>query len=224
MLSLILLAIIGYAGYRIYPPWWICGSAHMSPWKHRQFIPNAAPTAPAATSAAPDAKPETSPTPPQRPSARRAGMRAPVAGGKSSCRRRRPNRRRPGTGENHRACRCVASGTENAPKDSQNQSRPQKPVVPAPIPSGECGRIEIAIANCGPSLVADKVKTQVTANTVTLSGRLAPREHRELLNHLHWVPAGVRIIDDLEYTDDLKETPRTGIGGLGLGPLRTSGR
>jgi hypothetical protein len=55
--------------------------------------------------------------------------------------------------------------------------------------------------------LAGKVKTQVTANTVTLSGRLAPREHSELLNRLHGIPAGVRIIDDLEYTDDPKEAP-----------------
>jgi len=44
---------------------------------------------------------------------------------------------------------------------------------------------------------------QVRANTLILSGRVTPGEHRDLLNHLHTVPAGVRIVDDLEYPNDL---------------------
>jgi hypothetical protein len=51
--------------------------------------------------------------------------------------------------------------------------------------------------------MADKVKMQVRTNTLILSGRVTPNEHRDLLNHLHNVPAGVRIIDDIEYSNDL---------------------
>ena len=62
------------------------------------------------------------------------------------------------------------------------------------------------------SPIADKVKTQVIANTLTLSGRLTPAEHRGLLNQLHAVPAGVRIVDDIEYSTDMKEIPATDFG------------
>jgi hypothetical protein len=60
--------------------------------------------------------------------------------------------------------------------------------------------------------IADKVKTQVIANTMTLSGRLTPAEHRKLLNELHAVPAGIRIVDDIEYSSDLKEAAATDTG------------
>ena len=62
--------------------------------------------------------------------------------------------------------------------------------------------------------IADKVKTQVIANTLTLSGRLTPTEHRKLLNELHAVPAGIRIVDDIEYISDPKETAATDTGWI----------
>jgi hypothetical protein len=61
--------------------------------------------------------------------------------------------------------------------------------------------------------LSDKVKIQVTGNTLTISGQLTPREHSELLNHLHKVPAGVRVIDDIGYADELKEIPRVAEAG-----------
>jgi hypothetical protein len=49
--------------------------------------------------------------------------------------------------------------------------------------------------------LADKVKVQVTANMLILSGRLTAAEHLLLLNRLHWIPGSVRVIDDLENGD-----------------------
>jgi hypothetical protein len=55
--------------------------------------------------------------------------------------------------------------------------------------------------------LSDKVKLQVTSNGLTLSGQVTPAEHLMLLNRLHWVPARVRLIDDLEYSSDIGQTP-----------------
>jgi hypothetical protein len=52
--------------------------------------------------------------------------------------------------------------------------------------------------------LAEKVKIQTTSNALTLSGSLTLAEHRELFGHLRTVPAGVRVIDDTEYSEDPK--------------------
>jgi len=60
------------------------------------------------------------------------------------------------------------------------------------------------------------VKIQTTANALTLSGSLTLAEHRELFDLLRTVPAGVRVIDDTEYTEDAKTdnapTPAASVG------------
>jgi hypothetical protein len=61
--------------------------------------------------------------------------------------------------------------------------------------------------------LAEKVIIQATANALTLSGSLTLAEHRELLGHLRTVPAGVRVIDDTDYTEDLKATPAPASAG-----------
>jgi hypothetical protein len=57
------------------------------------------------------------------------------------------------------------------------------------------------------SPLAEKVDMQATKNALTLSGELTFAEHRELLGLLHSVPAGVRIIDDVEFKEDSKVPP-----------------
>jgi hypothetical protein len=59
----------------------------------------------------------------------------------------------------------------------------------------------------------DKVQIQATANALTLSGSLTFAEHRDLLDHLRTVPAGVRVIDDTEFTEDPKATPAPASAG-----------
>jgi len=58
--------------------------------------------------------------------------------------------------------------------------------------------------------LADKVKIKATANALTLSGSLNLAEHRELLRHLTTIPAGVRIIDDIDLTGGVKTAPGPG--------------
>jgi hypothetical protein len=67
------------------------------------------------------------------------------------------------------------------------------------------GRIEEAISARG---LAGRAKVQGTGNTLTLAGKLHPSEHGELLRFLRNAPAGVHVIDHIEYDD----TPVTTAG------------
>ncbi|OLC90262.1 MAG: hypothetical protein AUH86_23425 [Acidobacteria bacterium 13_1_40CM_4_58_4] len=60
------------------------------------------------------------------------------------------------------------------------------------------GRIEEAISERG---LAGRAKVQGTGNTLTLAGKLRPSEHGELLRFLRNGPAGVHVIDHIEYDD-----------------------
>jgi eukaryotic-like serine/threonine-protein kinase len=193
LLSVILLAIIGFAGYRIYPPMVdLWQRAHES--VRTPAVPlGAAPKAPAATTgAAPEAPAPAQntapmavenaapPQPPQTPVAQTPAGKASVP--------------------------IVISGTEGAQKSSERSIDAQKPGTGAQISPAASFQSNLQ-SRLESLLIADKVKTQVIANSLTLSGRLTPDEHRKLLNELHAVPAGIRVVDDIEYSSDLKETP-----------------
>jgi hypothetical protein len=57
------------------------------------------------------------------------------------------------------------------------------------------------------TVLSKKLNIHATANALTLSGSLNIAEHRELMAHLHTVPAGVRVIDDIDLTGDAKSVP-----------------
>ena len=59
-------------------------------------------------------------------------------------------------------------------------------------------RIEEAASEKG---IAGKLKIHGTGNTLTLSGKLRPSEHGELLRFLKNAPAGVQVVDDIQYDD-----------------------
>jgi hypothetical protein len=89
---------------------------------------------------------------------------------------------------------------------------PQKPALPAGPSPARLLESKLHAELAGQPL-ADKVEIQATSNALTLSGSLTLTEHRELLGHLRTVPAGVRVIDDTEYTEDLKATPAPASAG-----------
>src|ERR1700674_216911 len=60
------------------------------------------------------------------------------------------------------------------------------------------GRIEQAAAEKG---LKSRVKIQASNNTLTVSGKLRPGEHREMLQFLRNAPASVRVVDHIEYDD-----------------------
>jgi serine/threonine protein kinase len=60
------------------------------------------------------------------------------------------------------------------------------------------GRVEQVISERG---LTGRAKIQATGNTLTLSGKLRPGEHGELLKFLRNAPSEVRVIDHIEYDD-----------------------
>jgi hypothetical protein len=103
----------------------------------------------------------------------------------------------------------TALGTPSGADKTIAAQKPAPPAAPSPAILLESKlRAELA----GQPL-ADKVKIQTTANALTLSGSLTFGEHREILNHLRIVPAGVRVIDDIEFTESPKATPAPASAG-----------
>jgi serine/threonine-protein kinase len=205
LLTLILLGIIGYSGYRVYPP-------VLDLWR-RAREPVETPAIPAKAESAPQAPNlDSSNVKPEGPSNGAPKTAAPA----------------PTT--------AAAPVDNSAPQDaSQTLAVPATPVK-APEPAlATAGSADKSIAlqkpapPPGPSPahllesklhaelagqpLADKVEIQATANALTLSGSLTIGEHRELLGHLRTVPAGVRVIDDTEYNEDLTATPTSASAG-----------
>jgi len=86
-----------------------------------------------------------------------------------------------------------------------NQLRSKNRLLPRPTAAHQLeSKLRAEIAT---SPFADKVQIQATANALTLSGSLTFAEHRDLLEHLRTVPAGVRVIDDIEFSENPKATP-----------------
>jgi predicted Ser/Thr protein kinase len=91
-----------------------------------------------------------------------------------------------------------------------------------PLSSGAAefkGRMEEAIAQKG---LTGRVKLDGTGNTLTLTGRLRPREHRELLKELRSAPKSVQIVDDINYDDKAEAEP--GSEAAGEHPVPSAGR
>ena len=59
-------------------------------------------------------------------------------------------------------------------------------------------RIEEAAAQNG---LGGKLRIHGTGNTLTISGKLRPAEHSELLKILKTAPAGVQVVDDIQYVE-----------------------
>jgi len=68
------------------------------------------------------------------------------------------------------------------------------------------GRIEQVIAERG---LTGRAKVQGTGSTLTLSGKLRPTEHGDLLKFLRNAPPDVRVIDHIEYDDTASTTTAT---------------
>jgi eukaryotic-like serine/threonine-protein kinase len=200
LLSVILLAVIGYAGYRVYPP-------ILDLW-HLAHAPVETPAAPAkAEPAAPQTSNiDNSNAVPPTPSTDTPQAAAPtLAPAPASA-----------VAENPAPQLAPQALPAPAPKPAEpalaavtstdQSSAPQKPAVPAPPSPARLLESRLRKELAGQPL-ADKVKIQATPTALTLSGSLSIAEHRDLLGHLRTVPNGVRVIDDTEYSEDQKATP-----------------
>src|SRR3984957_4775175 len=203
LLTLILLGIIGYSGYRVYPP-------VLDLWRRAHDTAEAPATLPKAESAAPTAAADPSTVKPETQSnvapqtsvplqAAPATTNAAVPVEKSDPREATQSAAVPAAAvKTPEAARTTASGTDNAVA----AQKPAPPAAPTPAHVLE-GKLHAELAG---QPLADKVKIQATSNALTLSGPLTLAEHRELWKHLRVVPAGVRVIDDTEYAEDQNAT------------------
>jgi predicted Ser/Thr protein kinase len=211
LLTLILLGIIGYAGYRVYPPL-------VDLWQ-RAREPVEAPVIPAKAESAPQpSNPENSnPKPevqsedaPQTTAPEPATGAAPV---EKSAQRNAPQPMAvPATDTSVKPSEPAFAPAINPAISIEKPIAPQKPAPPSgPSPAH---LLESKLRNelAGTSL-ADKLTIQATTNALTLSGSLTLAEHRALLNDLRTVPPGVRVIDDTGYTEDPKATPAPASAG-----------
>jgi serine/threonine-protein kinase len=198
LLTLVLLGIIGYSGYRVYAPLMdlytraheAVQTRHSTPAK-----PELAPRAPNVDSSG--AEPETqSNDNAQQPA-------APVAPSSSAPEQNTNQRNAP---QPKAVSASPAKSPELSPATAGSPDKPiapSKPAVPAGPSPTHLFETKLRGELAGQPL-ADKVKMQATANALTLSGSLTLAEHRQLLDHLRAVPAGVRVIDDTEFSEDSK--------------------
>jgi serine/threonine protein kinase len=215
LLTLLLLGVIGYAGYRVYAP-------GMDLWRRAH---EAVQTRGASANA--DSTPQ---SPGQdNPSAKLDSQSAEA-----------PQSSPP---ENTQAATAVPASKSAAPDNSA--ALPAKNTAPQPkvIPAVSAKQAEPALTNAsspdeadaapkaifppapppGPSPahlfesklreelagqpLANKVKIQAAGKNIMLSGSLTLAEHRELLGHLRTVPNTVRVIDDIADEDSTSSTP-----------------
>ncbi len=197
LLTAVLLGIIGYAGYRVYPPlldlWQRAQAAEATPSPAK---PEAAPATPAAEGSS-EVKPDTQANSPSQlpasaatPSASAPADNAIPAAAQDSA---------PVTAPAPAPAAAPATNAFEAAVAAANEAAkaPQKPAAP-PAPSAARiveARLRSELAG---QPIAAKVTTHVNGNALTLSGSLSLAEHRELLAHLRSVPASVHVIDDTE--------------------------
>jgi serine/threonine protein kinase len=201
LLTLLLLGIIGYSGYRVYPPLLDLWQRAREPMENLATRAKAGPAPVAPNVDASSMKPEA----PSKaalqtgaPAETTAIASAPVE--KVALR----DASQPLSGPT-----APLKTPEPALPIANNADEPIAPQKPAP-PAGPSPAhlLETKLrAELAGQPLTDKVKIQATANALTLSGSLTLAEHRELLQHLRTVPTGVRVIDDTEFAEDQKPIP-----------------
>ena len=121
----------------------------------------------------------------------------------------------------------VANHTSPSNEAKALESKATVPSRPSAITPGELsltsaaaeykGKIEEAAALRG---LAGKIRIRGTGNTLTMGGRLKPAEHGDLLKFLKSAPAGVQVVDDIQYVEALA----TGSNGGSSRPAPVPGR
>ena len=218
LLTLVLLGIIGYSGYRVYPPVVDLWQRAKEPVVATVFPGHHAATPTAATNAeGTDAKPEAVPDDPSQNSAA-APISASAQDEKAS-----PQ----DAPQQNAASATSAKSAEPAPIPVKRAEKPiappkltsaavpaapPKPISPPAVSAAQLFASKLAAEMAGQPL-ATKVKMQATGNSLTLSGTLTLAEQRELMRRLRAVPPGVRVIDDIEYVEPQKDSAASDTAG-----------
>jgi len=231
-LAIVLLSIIGYCGYRVKPymlELWQrmhapqdSASDAMPPQRPGLALGSAAGTTGLSSSSAaasPDAVGNTKATTILQPAEEeelRSGESATAEAPKATAKQTAP-------GSSVAAAKNRGHAGLEAPSPT---GKPEAPATPAPGPSLAaaefCGRVEQALQDAG---IADRVKVETAASTLTFSGKLKPAEYRELLKRLREAPADVQIVDHIEFDDTAGTAnadanpsepaiPRSGLGSI----------
>jgi serine/threonine-protein kinase len=195
VLTLILLGIIGYAGYRVWPPVLDIWQRMHQPAEPPEAPAKAPPVAPAANSGPPDTKPDDLAAPLVQNAAPAAAEENP-----------------PQTESAAPKAPAKLAEPVAALAAAEKATSPLKPAAPFVTSPANSLKSSLGSQLADISL-ASKVKMQVTGNTLILSGQLTPREHSKVLTLLHDVPGGVRVIDDIGFADELKQTPAAAESG-----------
>jgi serine/threonine protein kinase len=203
LLTLVLLGIIGYSGYRVYPPVLDLWRRAHEPVETPAIPPRAESVPQPSTPENSTAKQEASPidTP-------RTAAPLPAAPPVENSTSQDASQPLPAPAIAAKTPAPVSAAVSSVDKSTA----PQKPVSPAGPSAAHLLELKLRGELAG-SLLDEKVKTQATPNALTLSGSLTLAEHRELLGHLRTVPAGVRVIDDTEYSEDPKAAPAPASAG-----------
>jgi len=220
LLTLILLGIIGYSGYRVYPPLVDLWQRAKEPVVASVFPGHhAAAPAAAASSEGTDAKPETvtdnssqnSTAPPISSSSQDEKTNPPDAPQPTAAPVPAAKPVEPASLPVKSAEKPIAQPKPVAPSAVAAAVQP-KQVSPPAVSAAQLFASKLAAELAGQPL-ATKVKMQAAGNSLTLSGTLTLAEQRELLRRLRAVPQGVRVIDDIEYADPQKESAASDTAG-----------
>jgi eukaryotic-like serine/threonine-protein kinase len=206
LLTLLLLGVIGYAGYRVYAPGMDLWRRAHEAVQTRNSAPKpdaeAQSSVPDATSAKPDSSSadaavpsepaSTTAAPPSSARSAVGSVEAPAANDAAA------PKASPAPPAKPSDPMLTNASSSDVPTPAPKAALPPPPPAPSPARLFETKlRSELA----GQPL-AGKVTMRATGPNLTLSGGLTAAEHRELLGHLRSVPSGVHVVDDIEYAED----------------------
>jgi serine/threonine-protein kinase len=224
LLTLLLLGIIGYAGYRVYPPALDLWQRTHEEMKRPVTLPKPEPapadsSAPAAAAAAADTTsaksdalfsdppltqvPVTSPAPAESAAPVNAAPPSTPAASPAPPAKAAPHSTPPETSAAPAKAAEAASPAAASAVKSATQPKLMEPPVPTAAQVFE-SKLRSDLSKDG---LSSRVNIHATANALTLSGSLTIAEHRALMTHLRVVPSGVRIIDDIDLSGDAKSAP-----------------
>jgi serine/threonine protein kinase len=202
LLVVALLGIIGYAGYRVYAP-------GMDLWRRAHEAVETRANSAKADSSLQTSSSENSTGSPEQQTADASPNAEPERTAPSATATPIENRSQKDTSRPKVVPAVTGKSSEPALTTASTMeapSAPEKAPVPPAPPAAHLLELKLRDELAGQPL-ANKVTIQSAGKNLTLSGSLTPAEHRDLLQHLRAVPSGVRVIDDIEYAEDLNSAP-----------------
>jgi serine/threonine protein kinase len=99
------------------------------------------------------------------------------------------------------AANSAATPEPDVPEGNRSSGRPSPPRASSQTglsPAAAAYKVRIEQSPAATRL-ANRLMIRGTGNTLTLSGKLRPDEHSDLLKSLRNAPAGIQVVDDIQY-------------------------